>query len=371
MNRWRLIGSWIVGLWWRLLVPVANFLVATAIAVVAAVLGLVVGDLLPLTGHRQFSGARWGALALTLIVLFAVILWRGTVYRSTGTLFYIRMLDHSMVDWHTTAVKLALRRRMSLRSVTPWTDLAARTHDGITDLVEPCARVTSALHTAVSCDRDDTASTIAPNMPWPVSLAIGTELPDIGGLRLLELDGPVSASGAFATEISFALPVTPPPPGLAARELTVESHTMPHPSPGSTRVGLLLAFTEKARRIDAEQIFAPFGVGTYHVVLPTWVSPDRHELVPGCLNKAHFETLAQVLPEAVADIKQQAGANELVVAATLPKTLALALGWGLAQRGCRFFAGTHLLFFNGDGRPYQPVRTCPSQPSTAPGPNPG
>ena len=119
MTWWRRIGSWMVGLTWQLLVPVANFLVATMIAAVAAVLALVVEDLLPLTGPRECCAARGCALVMTRVGLCAGILWRGTVYRLTGTLFYLRMLDHSMVDWHATALKLAHRRRMSLRSVTP------------------------------------------------------------------------------------------------------------------------------------------------------------------------------------------------------------------------------------------------------------
>jgi hypothetical protein len=44
----------------------------------------------------------------------------------------------------------------------------------------------------------------------------------------------------------------------------------------------------------------------------------------------------------------------------------LSLGWGLAQRGVRFFAGTHLLWFDKAGSLYRPVRVHPSQPDTPP-----
>jgi len=58
------------------------------------------------------------------------------------------------------------------------------------------------------------------------------------------------------------------------------------------------------------------------------------------------------------------GNRELVIAAAMPKTLALALGWGLAQGTSRFFNNTHLLHHSEASGRYTPVRVHPSQPTS-------
>jgi hypothetical protein len=360
------LGDQLACLWRRFQVPLANFGVAAMIAVLTAVLALVMEDALPLRGSATFDLVRLLVAAAALAGLLAAVVWRGVVYDRTGTLFYVRMLDHRMQDWHTKAVRLAHSRRMSLRPVTPWVDFAARTRNGVADLVDDCARIITALNAAMLGDRDDTAYTIAANMRWPAALAVGAELPAVDKLRLLELDTPSTHEQRRAAEISFALPTEPPGPGVVDRELPPIKYPMPGADPGEGRVGLLLFFTQAARRIEAEKVFAGCGVGEYHIIQPVWVNLDRRELVPGCLTRQHFEMYAQVLPEAVAEVKRQAGDRELVVAAALPKALALALGWGLAQRGCRFFARTHLLLHDGERNSYLPVRAHPSQPAAAP-----
>lgn len=351
--------------WWRIrgtvLVATANFAVATALAGTAAVLGLVVEDLLPATGHRHMSTTRILWLGIAVAALFATIVWRGSVNRRTGTLFYVRLLNDAWTDWHTTALQIASRRRMSLRSVTRWADLPSRTHHETIDLVDLCAEIAAALEAVVNGDRDDTAYTIAPNLPWPAALAIGTALPIVDDLHLLELSGPpgnpaTAAPGSpttIAPEISFRLPqptadtTTPPPPTAHPRE--------------GTRVGLLLVFT--GRDLPPDTVFDGMGVGEVYTLDSasmgvTHRAGDR-------LTAAQLATLAASLPPAVAAIKRAAGDRELVVAATLPKTLAMALGWGIAQDKCRFFAGTHLLNFAYPER-YQPMRVHPAQPASGP-----
>src|SRR5262249_26265887 len=98
-----------------LLIVSANIAVAVTIAFVTAVLALVVEGLLPVDGPRKYSGLRWGVLAVAVVLLIAVIAWRSTIRRHRGTLFYVRLLDQTMNDWHVRAVDLAARRRLALR----------------------------------------------------------------------------------------------------------------------------------------------------------------------------------------------------------------------------------------------------------------
>ncbi len=117
-----------------------------------------------------------------------------------------RKIDDTMTDWHRQALEAARRRRLSLRSVTQWVDLkACTTRTGEMDLTAVCEQVAAALEATINTDRDDTGYTLAPNMPWAPTLAVGAELPIVERLRLLELHG---TRGTPTAETEFVLPVT-------------------------------------------------------------------------------------------------------------------------------------------------------------------
>ncbi|WP_173034009.1 hypothetical protein [Phytohabitans flavus] len=341
--------------WWQargtVLVATANFAVAATLAGTAALLALVVQDLLPVTGPRQLSPTRVLCLAATLAALFAALVWRGSVHQRTGTLFYVRLIDDAWPDWHTIPLRAASRRRMSLRSVTRWADLPTHTRDGTIDLVDMCADVAAALEAVVNGDRDDTAYTIAPNMPWPAALAIGAELPIVDNLRLLELPGRPDSAGDGMPEVVFRMP-QPATGGAALPSATTRRTT-------GRRVGLLLTFT--GRGLDPDTVFDGMDVGEFYELGPAALGVARHA-GPG-FTSAQLATLARSLPPAVAAIKQATTGRELVVAAAMPKTLAMALGWCLAQGDCRFFAGTHLLHcVDTKSGHCMPMRVHPAQP---------
>jgi hypothetical protein len=349
-KRWRPIG----GAGW---VAVANFLVGTGVAAVAAAGSLLIEDALPIEGSRDLSWERVAALVAALGLLFGAVRWRGRVHRRTGTLFYVRVIDDAMEDWHRLALQAAARRRLSLQSVTRWIDLPARTSQpGPIDVVGVCEQVAAAMQALVDTDRDDTGYTLAPNMLWPVALAVGAELPIVERLDLLELD-----TASRGHETRFALPSLPA--GRPGR-LTVEHEDYEGAPTG--RVGLLLAFGKAAVHMDPRRVFADMGISEHYLIRPAWVGADLASLRPGAFDQDQLAALAAGLPVAVAEIKDCAGSRECVVAAAMPKTLAVALGWGLAQATCRFFTGTHLLHYDGPTGRYMPMRVHPSQPTGSP-----
>lgn len=361
-------------------VVVANFFVGTAVALLAAVLGLVMQDLLTQVGLGQVSPLRWVVLVVSLATLLAALKVatsrRTRIHTSTGTLFYVRVQADERFDWHADALEAARRGRMSVRTVTRWiNDSATRTTTGIIDVSATCAEVAATLEILVNTDRDDTAYTIAPNLPWPVGLAIGAELPIVSGLGLLELQGgPPSPSPS----LSPARPANPPPEisfVLARRthrttsdwwktDLVRDEGALPQSSPGPARFGLLIALTPvpPGSETTPETAFAGTGVTSYFRLRPA-------EPTASPLTSSHLQRLAPALVDAVADVKKQAveqGA-ELVVVARMPKTLAVALGWGLAQTDVAFFAGTHLMHYRTVmPHPYVPMRVHPAQPTTPP-----
>jgi hypothetical protein len=350
---------------WRgtLLIAAANLAVATTVALVTAVLALIVGDVLPIDGPWRFSGLRWTLLAVVLVLLVAAILWRSSVHRQRGTLVYVRLLDQIMNDWHVHAVDLAGRRRMALRPVTRWIDLRSHTEGGVIDVVGPCAELTDELRRTILAGRDDAGSTIAPNLLWPMAIAVGSELPPVKDLRMLELPG--AHADLVKEEILFTPPMQPAPPGLVRDALGVEDiKAMPGHRGGAGRLGLLLAFGPSAQHMDPTGVFAAFGVGEYCRIRPSWMAVDLAGLTPDCFTGAQLAILAQALTEQIAHLKDKTGDRELVVAAAMPKALALAVGFGLAQSGIRFFADTHLLHFDSDAQSYLPMRVHPSQPTS-------
>ena len=346
---------------WRTNVVLADFLAAGTVALVTAVLALVVEDVLPAKDTVTFNPWRWLALAGALLLLGTTVRHRNTAYRNTGTLFYVRTLDFKMRDWHEEALNLARGHRMSLRSVTPWVDLSPA-ENGVVDLVGTCAAISASLNTLINTDRDDTGYAVAPNMLWPIALAVGFGMPTVSGLQLLELDGPGAASGGESLEVTWVLADAPPGPGVVERTLTTTRHVIDNPAAGAARVGLILAFTKHAADMDLLATFGPFGVSEYYLVRACDTHPDLDNLTAVRYDADRLTRLAQVLPHELARIKTEIGDRELVVTTALPKTLTLALGWGLSQVSCAFFPGTHLALFNGQGKPFLPVRVHSSQP---------
>ncbi|MDT5024983.1 MAG: hypothetical protein QOE61_1409, partial [Micromonosporaceae bacterium] len=316
-----------------LVVAVLNTTIAWLVAATAALLSLVLGDVLPAQGPWQVVWSRLWWLLAALVLLAAAVVVRGRVHTRRGTLFYVRLLDDPWTDLHVQALRAAQARRMSLRSVTRWVDLPARTTAiGVIDIVEECAQVAVALEATVNDDRDDTGYTLAPNMAWPVALAVGAELPILRRLELVELD-----EHTVDAETRFELPAATDNDGL----LLSDDYTVARAVAGTGRAGLLLAFSRNAKRIDPDAVFADCGVSDYRRVRPYWVGPDLTELATAH-TPDQLRRIAAALPGVVAQIKND-DARELVVVAALPKTVAVALGWGLAQGNSRFFDRTHLL----------------------------
>lgn len=350
---------------WRgtMLIVAANTAVAGAIALVTAILALVVEDALPIGTARRFSGLRWIVLVLALIALVTALLWRASVKRHSGTLFYVRLLDDTMTDWQMNAVDLAARQHLALRPVTRWVDLDANTTGGFIDVVDACAVTVAELRAAVLANPEGAGCTIAPNMLWPMALAVGAETPPATDLNLLELPGPHAER--TKRPLAFRPPARPAPPGHIRTALGIGDLTLlPGKVGGEGRLGILLAFAPNAQHMTPEQVFSPFGVGEYSRIRPAWVGADLANLLPDSITSQQLADLTQALSDHITHIKASAPNRELVIAAALPKSLAFGLGFCLAQAATRFFSNTHLLHYDSRTQTYLPMRVHPSQPAT-------
>lgn len=335
----------------------ADVLVALSASGSVALAGLAIGDALPAGGKDPvFSCPRLAWLAVGLLLLIAAVIWRRMVYRGSGTLFSVQLLDDEMIDRHQVATGRALRKHMSAQVLTRWVDVRARTSAGVVELADVVDDLGHNLATGLNQDRDDTGYAIAPNLLWPAAVALGRWLNQVQSIRFTDY-GPHDA-------VEFR---------LADRKeervgITVDEVQITDGPP--ERLGVWLAFTEMASKFSTGG-FAVFGVSSVVVM-------QRAEgKVTTPMDGPEMCRLAEDLAVSLADLRRRTTplGREIVVVAMIPKTVALLLGWRLSQEKVRFFADTHLMYYDEKktheeelGTPYLAMRVHPSQPRHFPGP---
>jgi hypothetical protein len=329
---------------------VADAAVGLLLAVLTAVSALVIEDLVPGPERSVYDGgwSGWRLLMLGVVaVLFVLALgWRRWVHRTTGTLFYVRMLDEAFGDRHQDAVTVARRRRMDMQAVSRWTDFRPGT-DGIIDIADACDQLVIHLETAFNSDRHDTGTAVATNMPWPVALAIGRTLHGFVDIELVEL----------------------PEGGRIRRGASRSIHREDwhaSPSPGGSRAGVVAWFT--AVVTDADRHTLTDEMASRDVGRAWLVTLDRPASEKDPAPAAELAELGKQVADILAQIHGDTVDSELVVYARLPKVTALAVGKHLANERIRFFDRTHLMNPKlVGGRPqYDPMRVHPSQPKEIP-----
>ncbi|MFC0438072.1 hypothetical protein [Kutzneria buriramensis] len=330
----------------------ANVAVVVAAAGLTSTAGLVVGDLLPKPAPTDvIVASRVIAVVIMFVILVSVLTLRGRMHRVTGTLFYLNVLDEDWEDRRQEAARTAAAQHQAFRSVSRWVDLHHRTSpEGVIEVADIAREVGVTIEDLINLDTPQTGYTVAPNMPWPLALAVGTHLPAPPGLRVAQFydDEPVD---------SFP---------LAAPRQQLTRHD--HRTIGSGgRIGVWLAFTAAAEKFTIEQ-FSAFGAGDVHVISaeqgpPTAQRPARR------LTAAELASLPAELAEYLVTFRTEADRQqrELVVVAMIPSSVALAVGWRLARHRCRFFSGTHLMHYD-QKRGLLPMRARESQPGHPPAP---
>lgn len=336
----------------------AQVLLVVASACTTASLGMVLQDALAKPGHPPaFLWYRWLALVLGLggVVLF--VGWRTRAQRLTGTLFYVQMLDESMTDRRITALHEAAKNRLARRSITRWLDLDGCRVNGVIDVHTSCHEAGAALEERMNIDRDDTANTVVPNALWPIALSLGMNIP-VGGpdnesVTVLELPDEDPDAG----EEEFRLEQVEVPEGapLVPEDLS---------GAAGGRIGVWLAFTKRRKHFTVEK-FRQFGVSTAYTVWPETFGINVDMEKPRYDAEA-LKILASGAARELAALKQRHRGREFVIVAMISKSVALAVGWHLAQMEVDFFRNTHLMNYDQKLQRLITMRVRPSQPLTAP-----
>ena len=328
---------------------VADFGVVTGATLATAVAGLVVQDLLP-----KDSLAAVGVHGAVLVGLLAVLYWvlarRTTLHRTIGTIFHVQVLDENMEDLRATARTAASDEHMSVRSIIRWVDIAHRTDPatGVVEVVDVVAEVGDALQAQINLDSDETGYTLAPVMLWPMALALGTQLAPPKGLRLRELQSdPRLPSNIIELD-------------REPRRVVESALDIAEPD-GSGRFGVFLALTAASHDVTAGR-WPELGVSD-GVRLGLGIDPPAPAPV---LTNHDLEGLAGGLAAKLVEIRMREPDREIVVVSTVPKTVALAIGWHIARQRCRFFRNTHLMHYDHDTNSLLPMRVRESQPRHTP-----
>ncbi|MBK0869636.1 hypothetical protein INP57_22740 [Saccharopolyspora sp. HNM0986] len=334
-------------------VALADSATAIAVALVTASLALLVEDLLPKPGERyEPSWPRVSFFAVVLVLVVVGRYVRRKAREAAGTLVSIQVLDEGMADRTRgeNSRTAAQKRTMSIRTVHRWPDLAASTVDGVIDVAALCAEVGRTAELLINTAQDNERIAVAPNLLWPMALGVGGYLP------LAEFDTCfVELSTQDRRESEEFVPGRSTLEGLSDIDLAPSELA----EPTGNRIGVAVTLTQDVHAGTSEARLRDFGVRTvHHIVRPAGVGTA--EMVNGRpqihFSGAELHVLASVVAAGLAKIKQSCGERELVVTAQMPKTVALAAGWYLAQLGLNFYRGTYLLHYTPQDDVSSPMR---------------
>lgn len=334
----------------RTRVTLANFAIVTVATVTTGVVALLAEDMLPKPQDGGwFVLSRWITAVVLLVALVAVLSFRAHVHRTTGTLFYLQLLDESMADRQLEALNVAAGRHMATRSISRWVDLPDRTTQaGVIDVVDTCAEIGALLEQQINDDTQNTGYVIAPNLLWPMALAVGAYLPNTHTVRLLEL-----SDRADDWEI-----------GLTNTGANIVDKRL-DPTHATGPVGVWIALAPSAKHFSPEK-FTAWPIARWHILTYPDGPPTTYAPCPDW-SDTQLERFPAALADSLVELKETARqeGRDLVVVAMMPKVVALALGRQLTLKRCRFFAGTHLMHHD-PTTGYTPMRVRPSQPLTTP-----
>lgn len=348
-------------------VRVVTIMVIVLGAVVTGSVSLILEDVLPKSNPEDvIVASRWAFLGSSVLLVALAVWLRYEVRSFSGTLFSVQVLDEGVADRVNEGGmdfrSAANHRYMYLRSVHRWVDYERSVHAGVVDVPELCHEIGVTLETLMNTAADEGRKTIAPNMPWPMAMAVGAYLParqaDIHVLELPQRE----------TDAEHEFPLRPG--GSPVTVPTIRDVHGLRPTPPG-RVGVFLSLGE-ADPAAPEQLRG-FGADLVYTIA---VPPGGKDTGRARYEEPELESCGRRIAEELTTIKADHPGTELVVAARISAAVALSAGWHLTQHRYPFYRDTYLLSFDGDGwvamrvRPSQPHFTTGARAASPPSPVP-
>lgn len=164
-----------------------NVTISVMVVLAVACVGLVVEDLIPKPGEGiDINFWRPVAALVLMVALSLLVRYRSRLAQIQGTLYYVRLLEGWMGDWHLEREREHAEHFFDERVVAR--QVSARPVGGVIDIANDVSEMTAALEQTINDDSVETGFTVAPNMLWPPALAAGYRFYVPRGLELLELD---------------------------------------------------------------------------------------------------------------------------------------------------------------------------------------
>lgn len=169
------------GIWRAHRRQIASRLLSLFVIVAVALAGLIVEDWIPSKGHGRLVAFLIAIAAASLLVL--VVTW---LDKAGGTLYYVRLLFPSMSDWREQAAAEKRREMQDVRIIQRW--IVAEPSDGGFDVADEVASIGAVLEAEMNRDSDSTGFHVAPNMLFPMAMALGYDMQVRDGFQFDELD---------------------------------------------------------------------------------------------------------------------------------------------------------------------------------------
>ena len=170
----------------------AEYALVLAGSAAAAFGGLVAEDMFP--GRDAWLTTDWKLVRVGLLAAAVAVAWaavRSLIRRRQlrGTLYYLRMQSDTNEDYHAKAIEEAAKDYLGFRAMAAWCDPGT----GTVDVRRRVDQLSHELQRSTNDDSNDSGFDIAPNLIFPVALAVGYDWippgpggPGPGGLRLRE-----------------------------------------------------------------------------------------------------------------------------------------------------------------------------------------
>ncbi|MDN5789578.1 MAG: hypothetical protein L0H25_01740 [Micrococcales bacterium] len=363
------------------LVIVSGVLAVTLVA-------LVIEDALPIAPGERFDARR--GLALLAAVLLAVGLgwWSARLRGKDGTLYVIRYLEEWMDDWHQKELIDDHKGRLDVRAITR--TAPALPEDGVWDVTADLEQMSRDLQMAMNDDDSSSGFHLAPNLLWMAGISLGYQLyADWDNVTLEEYADRRDSSPHV--DDSFTWRLTPNDDAARGRPLTLRSQMADHAPCGTVLVTFDLTDPGEGRLVhptkptqwcaDRWYRVAAFPEDSEGVDMPSRpvlvatekgrVDEQRAVTEPWTATRVCVAALRQALhenPDAT-----------ILVAARLPKSISVAVGWwlmnctrkhhpGCGISGCRQESCRHPwsrlvpLHFDGATNTYRLTRVHRGQP---------
>lgn len=172
----------------------AEYLLLVSGTTAAALAGLVAEDFLPepRTCCMQQGicdlivwNPQWLRIALLLVAIglgALAVRWLKRRRASRGTLYYLRFQNETNPDYHRAAVAKASGEYLGFRAISAWCD----PQEDIVDVRRAVSGISAEFERAINDDSDDSGYHLAPNLMFPVALAVGYEWIPPQGVTLRE-----------------------------------------------------------------------------------------------------------------------------------------------------------------------------------------